>query len=132
MKALISKFSFLFLFIIAAQAFAQDDMKKLKATIQQMNDEMVEATLAGDNQTLLSYYADDAKVIPSYSPLQKGIDAIKDRMDMSAKSGNKFTDFKITASDVFENGNWVYEIGKYTMTMKKKVRKYRIRTKVSF
>ena len=54
MKALISKLSFLFLFIIAAQAFAQDDMEKLKASIQQMNDEMTKATLAGDNKALLS------------------------------------------------------------------------------
>ena len=117
MKALISKLSFLCLFIIAVQAFAQDDMEKLKASIQQMNDEMTKATLAGDNNALLTYYANDAIVLPSYSPLQNGIDAIKAAMDMDTKSSNKFTEFNITATDVFQNGNWVYEIGKYTMTM---------------
>lgn len=117
MKALISKFSFLFLFVIATQILAQDDTEKLKALIQDGNNKYAKAMIEGTYDTMLSGYADDAVVMPSYSPMQKGIDAIKAGMDMDAKSGNKFTEFNLTATDVFENGNWVYEIGKYTMTM---------------
>ncbi|MCL5029999.1 MAG: DUF4440 domain-containing protein [Bacteroidetes bacterium] len=117
MKQLILKIAVLFSFITVVQIYAQEDMEKLKASIQEGNDKYAKAMLAGDAATLNSFYTDDAIVLPSYSPMQKGIDAIKNASAMDAQSGNKMTEFTLTATDVFENGDWVYEVGKYSLTM---------------
>jgi len=117
MTSLISKFSLFFLFICASQIFAQDDMEKLKATIQEGNDKYAKAIVDGTSESLVSGYTEDAILMPNYSPMQKGIEAIKNAMNMDAQSGNKFTEFTLTASDVYQYRNLVYEVGKYTYTL---------------
>ncbi len=117
MKELILKMAVVFSLFAAVQIYAQDNMEKLKADIQEGNNKYAKAMLAGDAATLNSFYTDDAIVMPSYSPMQKGVEAIKNASATDAQSGNKFTDFTLTATDVFENGDWVYEVGKYTYTM---------------
>lgn len=120
MKAIISKFSLLFVLIFSLQVFSQDDMEKLKAAVQEGNDKYAKAMIDGSYESTLELYADDAIVMPSYSPMQKGIKEIKDGMSMDAQSGNKYTEFSLTASDVFQHGNLVYEIGKYKLTLEVK------------
>ena len=117
LKQLVFRIAVLFSFLAIVQLYAQDDMEKLKADIQKGNDQYAKAMLDGDASTLNSFYTEDAIVMPSYSPMQKGIEAIKNASAMDAQSGNKFTEFTLTAADVFENGSWIYEVGKYTYTM---------------
>ena len=116
MKTLFSKF-LLFLFILSsAQLFAQEDMSKMKQKIQEMNDVFSKAEVAGDDSVLLSFYADDAISLPSYSPMMKGKEVIKESM-MKSKGAYKMTEFKLTTLEVFGSGDLVYEIGKYNMAM---------------
>ena len=117
MKQLVLRIAVVFSFLAFVQLYAQEDIEKLKAEIQKGNDQYAKAMVNGDAETLNSFYTDDAIVMPSYSPMQKGIEAIKNASAMDAQSGNKFTEFSLTATDVFENGNWIYEVGKYTYTM---------------
>ena len=117
MKQLVLRIAVVFSFLAFVQLYAQEDIEKLKAEIQKGNDQYAKAMVNGDAETLNSFYTDDAIVMPSYSPMQKGIEAIKNASAMDAQSGNKFTEFSLSAADVFENGNWIYEVGKYTYTM---------------
>ncbi len=108
-------FSFCFV-LISAHLYAQEDMSKLKEKIEAMNDTYSKAEIAGDDETILSFYAEDAISLPSYSPIIKGKEAIKESM-LQSKGAYKITEFKMTTLDVFGSGDLVYEIGNYNMAM---------------
>ncbi len=116
MKAFLAPVLLLLFMVFSSQIFAQEDMSKIKAMLQEMNEKWVKAELAGDNETILSLYADDAVSLPSYSPMIEGKDAISESMEKSKEAGFKFTDFKLTTLNVHASGDLVYEIGKYEMT----------------
>ena len=105
------------LFILfSVQISAQNDLKE---KLQKMNDESAKAQLEGDYDMLISGYTDDAISMPSYTPMMKGKEEIKNVM-MKDKDSYKMNEFALTTLEAYESGNMVYEIGKYeiTMTMK--------------
>lgn len=120
MKALLTPVLLLLFFVFSSQIFAQEDMSKLKEMLQEMNDKLAKAELAKDYETILSFYADDAVSLPSYSPMMQGKDAIEESINKSKEAGYKFTDFKLTTLEVHTSGDLVYEVGKYNMTMEMK------------
>ncbi len=99
---------------------AQDDMSNMKAEVQKWNDNFAKAMMNGDDEKLLSMYADDAYSLPSYSPMVEGKNALKKAMMMDKESGNKMTEFKLETLDVFGSGNLLVEVGKYHLTMEMK------------
>ena len=100
-----------------SNSFSQDDNEALKQTIDQMNEKIAKAMIDRDNETMLSFYADDAISMPSYYPSMKGIEAIKKGMAMDKNSDYKYTNFKLKNTDIITNGDIVCDIGTYELTM---------------
>jgi ketosteroid isomerase-like protein len=89
----------------------------LKAKVQALNDKMARAMVAGDNETVYSMYADDIVLMPNYSPMVRGLKAIKEGDDEMEEAGVKITAMTLTTLEVMDLGDIVYEIGTYGMAM---------------
>ena len=116
------KTSFLFLTSFLAVcfislSFAQDDTEQLKTKIREMNEKYSKAMLERNYEAMLSFYADDAISLPSYSPMMKGKEAIKNGMDMDKNANYKITEFKMVNTDIITSGDLVCDIGTYNMAM---------------
>jgi len=101
----------------ATSLYSQDDNSGLKETLNQMNEKISKAMLDGDNETMLSLYADDAISMPSYSPVMKGKEVIKTSMDKMKNSKYKYTSFNLHNTDIITEGDLVCDIGTYELTM---------------
>ena len=113
---------FVYLFVIlfaclSTKSFAQDDNGKLKQTIDDLNAKFSKAYIDHDNEFMLAYYTDDAISMPSYSPMMKGKEAIRNGMDMEKNANYKIINFNLKSSDIITNGNLICDIGTYEMTM---------------
>ena len=111
--------SLFFVLISSAFMFSQDKMSDMKSTIMKWNEKFEKAMVEGDNETILSFYADDAISFLSYFLMIKGKDAIKAGMMMD-NSGNRMKAFKLNTTDLFQSGDMMYEIGNYELTMEMK------------
>lgn len=109
-------FVLMMLIITSSVLYSQDD-SDLKAKFNAMNKEFAEMMVAGDHQGMIKWYADDIISMPSYQPMLRGIDAVKKAGEMQEKAGMKATAFTLETTDVIEAGNYVVEIGTYTVTM---------------
>ena len=102
-----------FLFFIGCQQ--QHDIEKLKTQITEMNDIMVKSIMENDPEASLKLFADDIISMPSYQPMMKGIETIreksKDQPEMKMKS------FTLTTTDVLVSGDFVVEIGTYDLVV---------------
>lgn len=119
MKASINKALFyLTIFILSASGiYAQESNQELKQKFQKMNNEFTKAILNENNDAILAMYVDDAISLPSYEPMIKGKSAMKKKMEMDENSGFKMTDFKLTTMEVFNSGDYAYEVGSYELSM---------------
>jgi ketosteroid isomerase-like protein len=106
----------LFIVFISSLCFSQDT-SELKKKIQTMCDEYSQKMIAGDMSTLWPFYSDDIISMPSYEPTLRGLDAVKSSYDKMNESGMKMTKFALTVTDVLQSGDFVVEIGTYTLTM---------------
>jgi ketosteroid isomerase-like protein len=66
---------------------------------------------------MLSYYADDAYSLPSYSPMLIGKKAIENSMNMDENSDMKITSFKFNTKDLWLSGDQMCEVGTYDLSM---------------
>ena len=101
---------------VASQLYAQDEAM-LKAKFNEMNKEFAQMMVDGDHEAMLALYADDVISMPSYSPMLRGIDALKEAQKMEEKSGMKITAFSLETTDVMPAGDYFIEIGMYTISM---------------
>ena len=102
--------------LISIPVFSQD-MDEMKKNIEEWNSRISEAMLKGDNEKILSFYADDIISMPSYQPMLEGKEALKNSIMMSANSGNKFTKFQMTSKKLLSQGNLLVDIGTYELSM---------------
>ena len=102
--------------LISIPVFSQD-MDEMKKNIEEWNSRISEAMLKGDNEKILSFYADDIISMPSYPPMLEGKEALKNSIMMSANSGNKFTKFQMTSKKLLSQGNLLVDIGTYELSM---------------
>ena len=105
-----------FLISISFPVLSQD-MDEMKKNIDDWNNQLSEAMMKGDNEKILSFYADDIISMPSYQPMLEGKEALKNAMMMDANSGNKFTKFKMTSKKLLSEGNLLVDIGTYELSM---------------
>ena len=101
---------------IATQLYAQSEAE-LKAKFGEMNKKFAQMMVDGDHSGMLSLYEDDAISMPSYQPMIKGIDAMKKAQEMEHEMGTKITAFTLETTDVMEAGDYILEIGLYTISM---------------
>lgn len=112
------KLHFVFLLAILLVSCApQTDLQGLKGRIAEYNKLAEEAMVAGQSDTTLSYYDDNAISLPSNSPMLQGKEAIGRWMkDMSAM-GVTFSKVDFNEVHVDASGSLGYEVGTYDMTM---------------
>jgi ketosteroid isomerase-like protein len=101
---------------ISSIIYAQD-ASELKKKIQMMCNEYSQKMIDGDMSSLWPYYSDDIISMPSYEPTLRGLDAVKGSYEKMNESGMKMTKFALTVTDVLQSGDFVVEIGTYTLTM---------------
>ena len=106
----------LFLLSISFPVLSQD-MDEMKKNVDDWNNQLSEAMVKGDNEKILSFYADDIISMPSYQHMLEGKDALKNAMMMDANSGNKFTKFQMTSKKLLSQGNLLVDIGTYELSM---------------
>jgi len=82
-----------------------------------MNDEYAKTMVSGDMSSLWSGYADDVISLPSYEPMVKGLDAVKESSMKMTAAGVKFLSFSTTCTDVMKSGNFIIDIGTYKISM---------------
>ena len=74
---------------------------------------MIDAMIKGDYSASLGMYADDAYSLPSYSPMIKGIEAIKKSNMEMANSPMKIKSFELIIKEIIQGGDLYVEVGKY-------------------
>ena len=88
-----------------------------KAKIEAINKDMAVAMVKGDHEKMMALYTPDAISMPSYEPMQEGINAIKKASEAMANSGWKCNSFEPTTLKVMVNGNLITSQPRLLMLM---------------
>jgi ketosteroid isomerase-like protein len=107
----------LMLLVFSSQTFAQDDLTKIKQTIQQINAEFARASIEGNWDIVFSYYFDDVVVMPNFYEIIRGKENWRLLEDEATKKGRRITSASFATLDLWACGDLVYETGKYAMSM---------------
>ncbi len=102
---------------LASCAPPAPDLAKVRQEVEALMAKAEQDMLAGTMDTTLAQYTDDAVSMPNYGPLLKGKPAIKEYYVQMMAMGFKFTTVDFVTTDVMVGGQYVYEIGTYTMTI---------------
>jgi uncharacterized protein (TIGR02246 family) len=100
-----------------ANLFSQTTKEEMLKKVGEWNKQFSAAMIAGDKAKMLSYYADDAYSLPSYSPMLIGKKAIENSMNMDENSDMKITSFKFNTKDLWLSGDQMCEVGTYDLSM---------------
>jgi ketosteroid isomerase-like protein len=104
------------LLICISQIYAQSE-SELKAKFNETNKTFSKLMLENDLEGMLEYYADNSISLPSYQPMMRGHDAMRESHKQQHQSGVKITAFELTVTDVIANDKLAIEIGTYTISM---------------
>jgi len=88
----------------------------LEAELDALDATMHQAMIAGDFERILTFYADDAVVLPNNAPKIVGKAAMKASFEAQQKSGVTFGSFASTVERAWECGELVYSVGSYAMS----------------
>jgi ketosteroid isomerase-like protein len=114
---LTSGFILTLLFVLSGISLQAQTEEELKAKIEKINSKLAKAMMEGDYEKGLSFYTEDAISMPNYSPMLKGIEAIKASNAEMMKSGAKIKSFEAKTKKIISCGDMIIEIGKYTISM---------------
>ena len=105
------------LLIGISQIYAQSE-DELIAKFNETNKKFSQLMLDDDLEGMLKYYADNSISLPSYQPMLRGHDAMREsHKQQHEQGGMKITALESTATDVITEGNIAIEIGTYTVSM---------------
>lgn len=102
---------------LASCAPPAPDMEKVRADVQALLEKSEREMVAGTMDTTMSQYADDPLSLPNNGPLLRGKAAIRDYYSQMMAMGAKFTDVDFTTVEVMAGGQYVSDVGTYTMTI---------------
>ena len=105
------------LFISAANLFSQTTKEEMLKKVEEWNKQFSAAMVANDKETMLSFYADDAYSLPSYTPMLVGKKAIENSMNMDENSEMKILSFRFNTKDLWMSGDIMCEVGTYDLSM---------------
>jgi uncharacterized protein (TIGR02246 family) len=100
-----------------ANLFSQTTKDEMLKKVEEWNKQFSAAMIAGDKAKMLSFYANDAYSLPSYSPMLIGKKAIENSMNMDENSDMKITSFKFNTKDLWISGDQMCEVGTYDLSM---------------
>ncbi len=95
----------------------QRNMDEIKSQITEMNNKMAKDMMAGDYLSSLEMYSEDLISLPSYAPMLRGKEAAKAKAEQDMNAPMKMTNFELETTDVMLAGEFVIEIGTYSLTM---------------
>jgi len=105
------------LLVCVSQIYAQSE-SELKAKFNETNKKFSKMMMDNDLEGMLDYYADNCISLPSYQPMMRGHDAMREAHKKQHEQGDmKITAFALTTTDVIAEGNMAIEIGTYTISM---------------
>jgi len=107
----------LFVLGLVAPAWAGHSEEALMKEVTALGDALTKALLADDVETMLGMYAEDAISLPNFGPRMDGLAEFKAHHEQMAAAGIKIRSFESEPTDVWECGNQVIEIGKYTIAL---------------
>ena len=110
-------FSLFLMLLFGVSILNAQDLAELKQKVQKMNDEYSKMMLSGEMDALWDGYTKDVISLPSYEPMIKGIDALKESSKKMMESGMKVTAFKSKVTDIMKYGDLVVDIGTYEITL---------------
>jgi len=102
--------------IAVPQLYAQSE-DELIAKFNETNKKFSKMMVDNDLEGMLSYYAENPISMPSYQPMLRSLDAMRESHKQQHQMGMKVTAFELTATDVIVEGNIAIEIGTYTISM---------------
>lgn len=103
--------------IFCFQLFAQKDIDKLKSEIESINAKLVKANIAGDLETIASFYTDDIIHMPNYAPMVKGKEIVIEKEKETWEAGFKMLSMNLNIVDVMACKDLVIEIGEYALSL---------------
>lgn len=89
----------------------------LAGEMNALGQEVDRAIVAGDLETGLSFYADDAILLPNYGEKLAGKKAIRERMLADRAKGVRIQSFTGLVDHAWECGGMVYTVGTYAMSV---------------
>ena len=105
---------------ISCQSTVQEepgpDLDQLRSQIQEMENAYALAAIARDAESVVNYYAEDAKSLPQNEPMLDGKSAILERLKQNYDDDTNISDIKFEVVEVFAAGSLVIEIAKSTET----------------
>ncbi len=102
--------------IAVSQLYAQGEAD-MKAKFNELNKKFSKMMVDNDLEGMLNYYAENPISMPSYQPMLRGLDAMRESHKQQHEMGMKMTAFELIATDVIVEGNIAIEIGTYTVSM---------------
>ena len=105
------------LVLAVAAAAPSGENKELMKEVEAIGDALAKAMLEDDVDTMLGMYVEDAISLLNFGPRMDGKEAFRKSHDEMAAAGMKILSFTNEPTDVWEAGNQVIEIGKYTISL---------------
>ena len=107
----------LFIFISCLLLSSIISAGDIKDKINEINRELEKNMLAGNVEGQLKFYSDDAYSLPNFSPMMHGKEEFLRAHEQGKAMEIKVKEFKLETVDILDGGNYIVEIGKYSMTM---------------
>jgi ketosteroid isomerase-like protein len=108
----------LFVFaIMASQAAGGSDLDETREMIENINEILAKAVIAGDTVVELSYYTDDVISMPNYAEMVSGKEAFQKVSSEMRKAGMKVHSLNFATVDLWTCGDLVCEIGTYGISL---------------
>ena len=105
---------------ISCQSTVQEeqgpDLDQLRSELQEMENAYASAAIARDAESVVNYYAEDAKSLPQNEPMIDGKSAILENLKQNYEDATNGSEITFDVVEVFAAGNLVIEIGKSTET----------------
>jgi len=103
--------------IIAGQIFAQLGIEKLQSEIDALNSKLIKANIAGDMETVATFYTDDIIHMPNYAPMVKGKATMIEKENETVEAGYKMLSMNLNNTDIIPVKNLVIEVGEFAISL---------------
>jgi ketosteroid isomerase-like protein len=104
-----------FIFINYFTIFAQGE--EVREVLESIGNELTQALLAGDYETILSHFTDDIIVFPVFDPPIKGKKEYREAVRKVKEQGIQYQSMSGSSTEMWECGNMVYDIGTFGMSL---------------
>jgi ketosteroid isomerase-like protein len=120
MKRVVNVIVLLAVVALSLPSVAQEakSLDKVKIRIQKMNDQIAEASMKGDTEAGMAFYADDVFYMPNYNKMIRGVETMR-KIDSERQGARPdITHMKMNTLEVIKSGNNIIEIGTYSLSYK--------------